>query len=63
MKLEKQYFQRDFTVNDRETKGTKRCRICQAIKPLTEFRALKKKRIMALLSPATADPAALFGLR
>jgi hypothetical protein len=41
MKLETPYFPRDLAVIDRLAEGTKRCRICQAIKPLDQFRTLK----------------------
>lgn len=41
MKLETPYSPRDLAVIDRVPEGTKRCRICQAIKPLDQFRTLK----------------------
>jgi hypothetical protein len=43
MLLETPYFPRDLATIDRVPEENKRCRICQAIKPLTEFRTLKTK--------------------
>jgi len=37
------YFPRDSTAINREPEGIKNCRICQEVKPLTEFRILNHK--------------------
>ena len=42
-KLEKPYYIRDLATIDRVPDGTKRCRICQEVKILSEFRTLTQK--------------------
>ena len=39
-KLEKPYYIRDLAATDRLSDGTKRCRICQEVKNLAEFRMI-----------------------